>query len=38
MTPFAVETAVLLILAYGVGCVGGCWLRRACTRRHARRG
>lgn len=38
MTPFAIETAVLLMLAYVAGCVGGCWLRRACTRRHARQG
>lgn len=35
MTPFALEVALLLLAAYVVGCVGGCWLRRLCTRRRA---
>ena len=38
MTPFAIETAGLLLGAYALGCIVGCWLRRACTRRHARQG
>jgi len=34
MTPFAIETAGLLLAAYVLGCIGGCWLRRSVARRH----
>lgn len=32
---FAIETCGLMLATYLVGCVGGCWLRRSCTRRQA---
>lgn len=28
MTPFAIDVTLLLVAAYVVGCIGGCWLRR----------
>jgi len=33
MTAFAVDTALLLFVAYAVGCGAGCWLRRSFSRR-----
>lgn len=37
MTPFALETAGLLLAAYVIGCAGGCWLRRSFMRRRSAR-
>lgn len=36
MTEFALEIATLLVGAYIVGCVAGCWLRRSFTRKSTR--
>ncbi len=33
MTEFAIEIAALLLGAYIVGCLMGCWLRRTFTRK-----
>jgi len=33
VTEFALEIAGLLLAAYIVGCVGGCWLRRTFSRK-----
>ncbi len=33
MTEFALEIAGLLVGAYIVGCVAGCWLRRTFSRK-----
>lgn len=30
---FAIETALMLLGAYLIGCIGGCWLRRTLTLR-----
>lgn len=33
MTAFAVETGLLLVVTYVLGCAAGCWLRRSLARR-----
>ncbi|MDR6955197.1 hypothetical protein J2X65_004576 [Ancylobacter sp. 3268] len=33
MTAFAIDTGLLLLATYVVGCAAGCWLRRTLRRR-----
>jgi hypothetical protein len=35
MMAFAAQVGALLLVAFVVGCAGGCWLRRSLSRRQA---